>query len=1138
MADIPTVDWSWINAAAERFEQAWNNGERPGIEDFLINVPETQWPLLLHELMRVEGKLRRRAGEEPRAEEYRQRFPEHENVITAVFASALTEPTVAERAEPDGSTRATAESHPRASSLPFELANHPDYEIVRELGAGGMGVVYLARNRIMDRHEVLKVMGQQIVEQPGVRDRFVREIRAVAKLRHPNIVSAYSAFGCGRNLVFAMEYVEGLDLRRMVKAKGPMPIGHACYFMHQAALGLQHAHEEGMVHRDIKPGNLMLSHKKNRAVIKVLDFGLSKATSEQYASELGIGVPTLPMDFGAHLTCTGAMLGSPDFIAPEQIVDSQQADIRADIYSLGCTVYYLLSGHSPYPDLPLHDVLRAHRSLDARRLHDVRADVPAELSALVTRLMAKDPADRFQEPAEVAEALSPFFKKQSVSLGSTYLGASQAPAVTLTERTQPATGAVALAPAGAGGTEPGMNRSEPAWSSLIELKETEDDWEDAGALARPTKGRSGLGPRGWWAAAGVLLLGLLVAWAAVIVKIETKPGVIVLENLPENAIVEVDGDRVPVARTGGESIKIEGQAGKHVVVVKRGDDVLLGETVTLQSGKESKLTVRLDPPVAPQTVVSDTDLKPSRPQGSRPQVSGSVEVGTTSPTPPTTPVSTTGPVEGDEGKPLVPAAALAGDTTTRALQRKQDGAPHPFRVVTSGLGGARFIDPISFGPDRLESDQAGTAVPWSNQDAFARLTTKGGPLGYPRLPVSRYVFEVELTVNKVADVNLQLGDPSNACNLVFLWDTKRNMIECALRHSYHGLWLVSAPLEVAPGTRISLKLVVGDGSQALFQDDAPVLSAGGWPTDCCLRIWSGNPDSAVIHRCSLRPLTAQDVAACGWPIPPSRLPVNVRESGTRLRALSYGYRARPTDRKRFAIKTTGTPMAWIPPGEFEIGSRDPKDEARHRVRLTKGYWMAQTEVTQGEYSKVTGSNPSRVTGSPYLPVDWVAWDEAVAYCRKVTDMERQEGRLPAGYEYRLPTEAEWEYACRAGSEGDFSVPEEWVLGRDRAERRPHEIAESVPNRWGLYDMHGNAMEWCFDAWYEYPKGEKDVTVDPFNIGQPGKNTTFVVRGGAWWLPADACTSHWRGRNHKDPNGFRGFRIVLGPEIREPNRVNP
>jgi formylglycine-generating enzyme required for sulfatase activity len=139
--------------------------------------------------------------------------------------------------------------------------------------------------------------------------------------------------------------------------------------------------------------------------------------------------------------------------------------------------------------------------------------------------------------------------------------------------------------------------------------------------------------------------------------------------------------------------------------------------------------------------------------------------------------------------------------------------------------------------------------------------------------------------------------------------------------------------------------------------------------------------------------------------------------------------------------------------------------------------------------------------------------------------------LPRGYEYRLPTEAEWEYACRAGSDEDFSVPEQLVWSRGPSESRPHEVAESQPNRWGLYDMHGNAMEWCFDAWYEYPKGKKDVTIDPFKLGQPA-NDTFVVRGGAWWGASQFSTSHWRAKNHNNANGFRGFRIVLGPAINQ------
>ena len=205
-----------------------------------------------------------------------------------------------------------------------------------------MGTVYLAQNRLMGRNEVLKVVSSHMINRRGVLDRFLVEIRNAARLHHTNIVTAYSASRMGESIVFAMEYVEGLDLSKLVKAKGPLPVANACNYVHQACLGLQHAHEQGMVHRDIKPSNLMLARQGNRAVIKVLDFGLAKIQSEG------------PVDGG--LTHEGQMLGTPDYIAPEQIRDARGADIRADIYSLGCTLYYLLTGGPPFHgDQPVRD---------------------------------------------------------------------------------------------------------------------------------------------------------------------------------------------------------------------------------------------------------------------------------------------------------------------------------------------------------------------------------------------------------------------------------------------------------------------------------------------------------------------------------------------------------------------------------------------------------------------------------------------------------------------------------------------------------------------------------------------------------------------------------------------------------------
>ncbi len=263
----------------------------------------------------------------------------------------------------------------------------------------------------MGRLEVLKVVGSHLANRRGVIDRFVAEIRNAARLHHPNIVTAYSATRLGESLVLAMEYIEGLDLSRMVEARGPLPVGNACNYIHQAALGLQHAHEQRMVHRDIKPSNLMLARSGNRAIIKALDFGLVKVQSEG-------GV-----DGG--LTHEGQMLGTPDYISPEQIGNAKGADIRADIYSLGCTLYYLLTAGPPFEGSSLYDILQAHHSMDAKPLNLARPEVPVELAALVAKMMAKEPERRFQAPKEAAQALAPFFKKGESAFKSPVAEVSQ-----------------------------------------------------------------------------------------------------------------------------------------------------------------------------------------------------------------------------------------------------------------------------------------------------------------------------------------------------------------------------------------------------------------------------------------------------------------------------------------------------------------------------------------------------------------------------------------------------------------------------------------------------------------------------------------------------------------------------------------
>ncbi len=474
---------------------------------------------------------------------------------------------------------------PSTDSLPPGLAEHSDYQIKRELGRGGMGVVYLAHNTLMGRDEVLKVIGREIMERPGVLDRFQREIRAVAKLHHENIVTAYTAFRIEGGLVFAMEYVEGLNLARLVKVKGPMAVPHAAFFAYQTALGLQHAHDRGMVHRDIKPHNLMLTHDRKARIIKILDFGLAKATREQ--------------KLDTALTHEGQALGTPDYIAPEQILNATDVDIRADLYSLGGTLYFLLTGHPPFSASSLYDIYQAHISRDADPLNLVRPEVPAELAALVAKLMAKDPRRRFQTPSEAAEALKPFFKK-----GQTPIVKEPVPVPVPDQKPNVAPPTSTPTPrtdAEESKTEQPHHSalSKSLWECPVKIVETISLFDTEPSAPRPRC----LTTR--WAAltAGLLLSGLLAAWWMGVFRARTPYGDLVFENLPSAAIVTVDGHVTTVEWPEGMGVgRIKASAGDHQVRVELDGLEVYGNRVTIAAGDQKPIIIHLDATPTPQPV--------------------------------------------------------------------------------------------------------------------------------------------------------------------------------------------------------------------------------------------------------------------------------------------------------------------------------------------------------------------------------------------------------------------------------------------------------------------------------------------------------------------------------------------------------
>jgi hypothetical protein len=288
--------------------------------------------------------------------------------------------------------------------VPPELNPHSRYRVLEVLGAGGMGVVYKAEHLLMRRLVALKVISRAMTGDPVAVERFRREVRSAAQLLHPQIVTAYDAEQAGDLHFFVMEYVEGESLDRLIQRQGPLPIPLACDCVRQAALGLQHAFEQGMVHRDIKPANLM---RTRQGQVKILDFGLARLARAHANTTVAPvhALPTMPGTAGASLTLPGAVMGTPDYMAPEQAADPQAADIRADIYSLGCTLYYLLTGQVPFPKGDVIDKLISHVDRQPQSLAQLRSEVSPELAHVVERMMAKDPARRYQTPLEVVHAL-------------------------------------------------------------------------------------------------------------------------------------------------------------------------------------------------------------------------------------------------------------------------------------------------------------------------------------------------------------------------------------------------------------------------------------------------------------------------------------------------------------------------------------------------------------------------------------------------------------------------------------------------------------------------------------------------------------------------------------------------------------
>ncbi|MCO6456674.1 MAG: serine/threonine protein kinase [Pirellulaceae bacterium] len=372
------------------FEQQLLANQRPRIELFLGGCRPAMRLALLEELLGLEVEYDLQAGRVPDREAYARRFPEALPVLHDVFAALC----------PAASTPSGA--------LPFRQAAVviPNYSLLSELGSGGMGTVYRAVHALLKNEAAIKVLKAEQQDDPQLRELFDRETRNLGQLRHPQIVQAlYAGFTGTGSPYLVMELVRGVDVAAVLRRCGPLPVADACEIIRQAAIGLQHAHECGLIHRDIKPSNLLLGWTySGQAEVKVADFGLARLRFRSPWQDAG--------------QIDDRIMGTLDYMSPEQYFTPADVDIRADIFSLGCTLFSLLVGHPPFQARfqTIGEKMRAHRQQPLPAYSHLRPDVPPALIEVIASATAKDRSERFETPLEFAASLAHFHAGHDLAL--------------------------------------------------------------------------------------------------------------------------------------------------------------------------------------------------------------------------------------------------------------------------------------------------------------------------------------------------------------------------------------------------------------------------------------------------------------------------------------------------------------------------------------------------------------------------------------------------------------------------------------------------------------------------------------------------------------------------------------------------
>ena len=923
-----------------------------------------------------------------------------------------------------------------------EIGRLGHYRILQVLGRGGMGAVFLAEDPRLGRKVALKVMLPKIASIQAARDRFLREAKAAASLKHDHIVTVYQVDEFNSVPFLAMELLQGESLEDALRGGRRFSISDTIQIALDVAKGLVDAHEKGLVHRDIKPGNLWLEKVSDRAMrVKILDFGLARAEVEDI-----------------NITEFGTIVGTPAFMAPEQARADRPIDSRADLFSLGCVLYVLCTGEIPFKADTTVGVLMA-LALNTPAAPKQRNEcVPVELSRLTMQLLDKDPAKRPQSARDVVERLGQIAR----TVDAATIAASTAANGTLT--------------ATSGETLLGV--SKPTTATAEPLPEP--------AVAPTTK-----------PAHGMIGRGLKVATAVIIAALGYIAGEVILWQTPDGKVVRIESNDPSIMLAfGNGELKVTGAYDQPVtlapgkvdlkitkpqpngtdfefetdkLVVRKGDQIVLkievldGEVRIVQDGKGMVDSKSLNSGVEQFATVIEAMKK------ANPGFDGAM-----------VPMLENGRLVGLEFKTdkVTDISPLRELKHLRGLRMVGNSSPDHGISDLTPLRGLPLTGLYIYNSPRLTDLSPLKGISLQELHIDGCSTADFSPLfGMPLRILWAWSWRgSDLSPLKGMPLTeLNIGGNGRPMDLAPLAGAPLEFLCCN----------VSEVSDLTPLKGMPLKRLLCENT--LVSDLSPIAGAklqefvaGGSPIT----------DFSVLRE---MPLTWAK-----FDIVPERdlemlreiktlVRINDQRAADVLRELNTAASGRAVPAA--FTNNIGMEFAQVPKGKAWLVRRESEDRPmqKHETVFEQDFYLGAFEVTQEQWTKVMETNPSWFARNAdganevntlsddilkRLPVERVSWLDCQEFLKRLNELEQQ-----PGWTYRLPTEAEWQYACRGGpmmdaSEAEFEfyapspglelLPDHANFARELGWNRPCRVGLFAPNKLGLYDMHGNVAEWCDD----------------------------------------------------------------------------